>query len=113
PLVRSGRVRGLAVLSEMRSAALADLPTAAEAGFPGVVDDTWYGMFVPAGTPREIVNRLNQELHKTLTNPDLMKRLESVGVETRTSTPEELGRLVKSESARFGKVIRNAGIKPI
>jgi tripartite-type tricarboxylate transporter receptor subunit TctC len=113
PLAQAGRLRSLAILSETRGTAMADLPTAAEAGFPQVTDDTWYGMFVPAGTPREIVDRLNLELRKTLTTPDLVKRLDSVGVETRTSTPEEFARFVKSESARFGKVIRSAGIKPI
>jgi tripartite-type tricarboxylate transporter receptor subunit TctC len=113
PLAKAGRVRVLALLSETRGSAFAELPTSAEAGFPEVKDDTWYGMFVPAGTPRDVVNRLNQELQKTLTNPELVRRLDSVGVETRTSTPEELGRFVKSESARFGKVIRSAGIKPI
>jgi len=113
PLIRSGRVRALAVLSETRTTVLPDLPTAAEAGFPGVTDDTWYGMFVPAATPRAIVDRLNQELHKALTTPELIQRLETAGIETRTSTPEELGRLVKSETARFGKVIKRAGIKPL
>ena len=113
PLAQAGRVRGLAVLSETRGTAMPDLPTAAEAGFPQVTDDTWYGMFVPAATPREIVDRINQELRRTLANAELVKRLDSVGVEIRTSTPEELGRFVRSESARFGKVIRGAGIKPI
>ena len=70
-------------------------------------------MFVPAGTPRDIVERLNAELRKTLASPELVKRLDSVGVETGTSTPEELGRFVRNESVRFGKVIRSAGIKPI
>ena len=110
---RAGRVRPLAILSQTRGSALAEVPTAAEAGFPELTDDTWYGMFVPTGTPREIVNRLNQELHKTVTNPDLTKRLEAAGIETKTSTPEELGRFVKSESVRFGKVIKSAGIKPL
>ena len=113
PLAQAGRLRGLAVLSETRGTAMPELPTAAEAGFPQVTDDTWYGMFVPAATPREIVDRLNQELRRTLANAELVKRLDSVGVETRTSTPEELGRFVRSESVRFGKVIRGAGIKPI
>jgi tripartite-type tricarboxylate transporter receptor subunit TctC len=90
-----------------------ELPTAAEAGFPGVTDDTWYGMFVPAATPRAIIDRLNRELHKTLAAPELVQRLETAGIETRTSTPEELGRLVKTETARFGKVIRRAGMKPL
>jgi tripartite-type tricarboxylate transporter receptor subunit TctC len=113
PLAQAGRVRALAVLSETRATAMAGLPTAAEAGFPQVTDDTWYGMFVPAGTPRDIVDRLNVELRRTLASPELVRRLDCVGVETRTSTPEELGRFVKSETARFGKVIRSAGIKPI
>jgi tripartite-type tricarboxylate transporter receptor subunit TctC len=113
PLAQAGRLRPLVVLSETRGTTLADLPTAAEAGFPQVTDDTWYGMFVPAGTPRDVIDRLNQELRKTLANPELVKRLDTVGVETRVSTPDELGLFVKSESARFGKVIKSAGIKPI
>jgi tripartite-type tricarboxylate transporter receptor subunit TctC len=112
-LAQGGRLRPLAILSETRGTAMAELPTAAEAGFPQVTDDTWYGMFVPAGTPRPLVDRLNLELRKTLVSPEFVKRLDSVGVETKTSTPEELGHFVKSESARFGKVIRSAGIKPI
>src|SRR6185436_18189560 len=113
PLAKAGRVRVLAILSETRGTTFADVPTAAEAGFPAVTDDTWYGVFVPSATPREIVNRLNQELHKAVANQELVKRLDAVGIETRTSTSEELGRFVKSESARFGKVIKSAGIKPI
>ncbi len=113
PLAQTGRLRPLAVLSEGRATMMAGVPTAAEAGFPQVTDDTWYGMFVPAATPRELIERLNQELRKALANPELMKRLDSSGVEAGGSTPEALGRFVKSESARFGKVIRSAGIKPI
>jgi tripartite-type tricarboxylate transporter receptor subunit TctC len=112
-LAQSGRLRPLAILSETRGTAMSGLPTAAEAGFPRITDDTWYGMFVPAGTPRDLVDRLNLELRKTLASPELVKRLDSVGVETGTSTPEELGQFVRSESERFGKVIRSAGIKPI
>jgi tripartite-type tricarboxylate transporter receptor subunit TctC len=113
PLAQAGRLRPLAVLSETRGSAMTEVPLAGEAGFSQVTDDTWYGIFVPGGTPRAIVDRLNQELRKTLSNPELMRRLDSVGVETGSSTPEELARFVKSESARFGKVIRSAGIKPI
>ena len=113
PLAQAGRLRPLAILSETRGTALSDLPTAAQAGFPQVTDDTWYGMFVPAATPRDIVERLNQELRKALASAELVKRLDNVGVELRSSTPEELGRFVKSETERFGKVIKRAGIKPI
>jgi tripartite-type tricarboxylate transporter receptor subunit TctC len=112
PLIRGGRIRPLAVLSETRGSALSEVPTCAEAGFPGLADDTWYGMFVPAGTPQEAVNHLNQELHKALANPELKRRLEAAGVETRSSSAEELGRFVKKDHARFAKVIQNAGIKP-
>ena len=111
PLAQAGRIRPLVVLSETRGP-LEGVPTAAEAGFPDMTDDTWYGMFVPAGTPRDIVNRLNQELHKALADPDLVKRLTASGIDTQTSTPEELGQFVKRENARFAKVIKNAGIKP-
>jgi len=107
-----GRVRALAVLSETRGP-LEGVPTAAEAGFPDMTDDTWYGMFAPAGTPREMIARLNQELHKTLSNPDLVKRLTASGIDTQTSTPEELGQFIRRENTRFGKVIKSAGIKPI
>ena len=75
-------------------------------------DLSYFGRFGKQGRGYN-VQRLNQELRRTLSNPELMKRLDAVGVETRTSTPEELGRFVRSESARFGKVIRSAGIKPI
>jgi len=107
-----GRIRPLVVMSETRGP-LEGVPTAAEAGFPEMTDDTWYGMFAPAGTPREMIARLNQELHKTLSNPDLVKRLTASGIDTQTSTPEELGKFIRSENTRFGKVIKSAGIKPI
>jgi len=112
PLIHAGRIRPLALLSETRSSALPDVLTCAEAGFPGFADDTWYGMFVPAGVSREIVNYLNQELRKTLANSEVTKRLEASGVETRSSSPEALGSFVKKENARFAKVIASAGIKP-
>jgi tripartite-type tricarboxylate transporter receptor subunit TctC len=112
PLIRAGRIRPLAVLSETRGSALAEVPTCAEAGFPDFADDTWYGMFVPAGTPREIINHLNQELREALSNHELKKQLEAAGIETRSSSPEELGGFVKKENARFASVIERAGIKP-
>jgi tripartite-type tricarboxylate transporter receptor subunit TctC len=106
-----GRIRPLVVLSETRGP-LEGVPTAAEAGFPDMTDDTWYGMFVPAGTPRDVVLRLNQELHKALNNPELVKLLAASGIDTQTSTPEALAEFIKSENMRFAKVIRHAGIKP-
>jgi len=112
PLIRTGRIRPLVVLSETRGSTLAEVPTCAEAGFPDFADDTWYGMFVPAGTPREIINHLNHELRETLSNPELKKQLEAAGVETRSSSPEELGSFVKRENARFAKVVASAGLKP-
>jgi tripartite-type tricarboxylate transporter receptor subunit TctC len=111
PHVRAKRVRALAVLSRERVAALPEVPTALEAGVEDFVVPIWYGILAPAGTPRPIVERLNSELHKALASPDLVKRLAASGVEPRASTPEEFGAFIRSETERYGKVIREAGIR--
>jgi tripartite-type tricarboxylate transporter receptor subunit TctC len=111
PHVRAKRVRALAVLSRERVAALPEVPTALEAGVEDFVVPIWYGILAPAGTPRPIVERLNSELHKALASPDLVKRLAASGVEPRVSTPEEFGAFIRSETERYGKVIREAGIR--
>jgi tripartite-type tricarboxylate transporter receptor subunit TctC len=87
------------------------VPTTAEAGLPQLVVVNWYALLAPAGTPREIINRLNAELIKAVTAPDMQPRLAQAGVEPLTSTPEEFGNFIKSEAARFDKVIKEAGIK--
>ncbi|MBC7778984.1 MAG: tripartite tricarboxylate transporter substrate binding protein [Proteobacteria bacterium] len=107
----SGRVRALAVLMPQRLPDLPEVPTSKESGFPNFEISVWYGMLAPTGTPREIVNRLNAELAKAVTAPDMKTRFAAAGVEPLTSSPEEFGAFIRSEAARFAKVIRDAGIK--
>ena len=112
PLVRSERLRGLAVTSLKRSAALPDLPTLDEAGLPGYELTGWSGMAVPAGVPREIVLRLNDEINKALASPAVLKGIPSRGGTTMGGTPEQFGEHVRKETERLGKLIRAVGIKP-
>ena len=109
--IQSGRVRALAVLSPERLPDLPNVPTTREQGFANFEISVWYGMLAPAGTPREIINRLNVELTNAVTAPDMKPRLTQAGVEPMTSTPEEFGKFIQSEAARFDKVIRGAGIR--
>jgi tripartite-type tricarboxylate transporter receptor subunit TctC len=111
PLVKSGKLKGLAVGSAQRSPAIPDIPTVAEAGVPGFENVTWYGMFAPARTPHDIILKLNQQVVKILAAPEMVQRLASQGAEPRSSTPEELVKFMRVESARWKKVIQAAGIK--
>ena len=110
--VQSGKVRALAVLSAQRERAVPNVPTAKEAGVANFEVPIWYGILAPAGTPRDIINRLNLELNKVVTTPDVRERLTTAGVEPITSTPEQFANFIKSETARYAKVIKDAGIKP-
>lgn len=111
PIVRANRVRGLAVLSRERVPALPNVPTSREAGVDNFVMPIWYGFLAPAGTPRPIIDRLNGELRKALASADLKVRLAASGVEPATSTPDDFADFIKSETVRFAKVIKDAGIK--
>jgi tripartite-type tricarboxylate transporter receptor subunit TctC len=111
PHIRSGRLRALAVVAPQRLPALPDVPTVAEAGLPNFEVTTWYGVLAPAGTPRPIVNRLNAELVKILQSAEVKERLAGLGTEPRTSTPEEFAAYIKQEIAKWGDVIRKAGLK--
>jgi tripartite-type tricarboxylate transporter receptor subunit TctC len=111
PIVRANKVRPLAVLSERREPALPDVPTMKESGVDDFVVPIWYGILAPAGTPREIVNRLNSEIHKALASADLKQRLADSGVEPLLSTPQQFADFIKSETVRYAKVIKDAGIK--
>jgi tripartite-type tricarboxylate transporter receptor subunit TctC len=108
--VKSGRLRGLAVTGEKRSAAAPDLPTVAEAGLPGYVVMAWYGALAPTGTPAEVIARLNTELVRVLNAPDMRTRFTADGADPAPSSPEQFGAFVKSEIATWTKVVRNAGI---
>jgi tripartite-type tricarboxylate transporter receptor subunit TctC len=109
--INSGRVRALAVLMPERFADLPKVPTSKESGFPNFEISVWYGMLAPTGTPREIIARLNSELAKAVSAPDMKPKFASAGVEPLTSTPEEFGAFIRSEAARFARVIKDAGIK--
>ena len=108
--IQSGKVRPLAVTTAKRSAAFPDLPTIAEAGVPGFDATTWHGLFAPAGTPPEIVSRLNTEVNRILQMPDVLKLLESMGADIKGGTSKELADHVQSEIAKWAKVINAAGI---
>jgi tripartite-type tricarboxylate transporter receptor subunit TctC len=111
PLIRAGRVRALAVLSEKRVATLPEVPTSTEAGFPNFKMSIWYGMMAPAGTPREIVARLHQEVVKAFDDKTLRQQMANAGMDPWLGTPEQLGALVRNEMARYAKIIQAAGIK--
>jgi tripartite-type tricarboxylate transporter receptor subunit TctC len=111
PHVRSGRVRALAVSTAKRPSSLPDLPTIAEAGVPGYDSGVWYAVLAPAGTPREIIARLNGEIIRALNLPDYRGFLVNNGIEPIGSPPEELTRTIKSELAKWAKVIQAAGVR--
>jgi tripartite-type tricarboxylate transporter receptor subunit TctC len=112
PHLKAGRVRALAVASRGRSPVLPELPTMAEAGVPGVVSATDYAVYAPAGTPREIVARLNREVNAALELPDLRAKLAAQGIEAVGGTPESLKAEVDDEFVKWGRVIAEAKIKP-
>lgn len=112
PFVKSGKLRPLAVTSRKRLDTLPDVPTMPEAGVPGYEMSSWYGLFAPAGTPPALVRKIHAEVTRAQSNPVVRERMEQLGADdTRTSTPDEFTRLVKSEIARYAKVIKAAGIQ--
>lgn len=111
PLIKAGRVRPLAVLSEKRVATLPNVPTSKEAGFPEFRMSIWYGMFAPAGTPPEIIARLHREVAKALEDPTLRKYMSNAGMDPWLGTPDDMANLLRSEMSRYAKVIQSAGIK--
>ncbi len=112
PLVRDGKVKLIAVSNAKRSAALPDLPTVAEQGFPGFDATTWNGFMAPAGTPKDVVQRLNKEIGEILALPEVQKKLLVAGAETAGGSVEQFAALLKSETANWAAVIERTGIKP-
>jgi tripartite-type tricarboxylate transporter receptor subunit TctC len=111
PHVQAGKLRALAVTNRKRSALLPDVPTLAESGLPDYQSGSWYGVLVPAGTPRPIIDRLHGIIVKALQQPEVGQRLAAEGAEVIGSTPEEFGAHIKTELARVAEVVRAAGIK--
>jgi len=112
PLIRQGKVRPLAVLSERRVASLPDVPTAKEAGVNDFQVSIWYGLFAPTGTPREIIARLNQEVFKALEAKDMRQRMEAMSIDPWPGTPEQMGNLLQAETVRYATIIKSAGLQP-
>jgi len=112
PHVKSGRLRALGVMDSKRNEALPDVPTAVEAGYPelgNVIE--WYGVVVPAGTPRQAITKLNAAVVRALHSPDVIKRIQSLGQTPAPSTPEEFAQQIRQEFARWGKVVEASGAK--
>lgn len=109
--VKSGRLRGLAVTSAQRSPATPDLPTVSEAGLKGYEAGTWYGMLVPAGSPKDVIGRLHAESVKLLATPDVKQRLDAAGFDPIGTTPEQFATYIGSEVAKWTKVVRSGGIR--
>ncbi len=108
PHVKSGKLRALAVAGPKRSALMPDVPTLKEAGVDGVDVQQWYGFFAPAKTPKPIIEQINKALNQVLSDKEIIKRIEDHGADVETSTPEQLGELVKSELAKWKGVVQRA-----
>ena len=111
PQIKEGKLRALAVTSKVRSQALPDVPSMTEAGYPDIEGQGWLAFVVPAGTPKEIITLLHREIVKIIALPDIQERFAALGFETVGNTPKEAAALFKTESARWGKVIREAAIR--
>jgi tripartite-type tricarboxylate transporter receptor subunit TctC len=111
PLMQAGKVKLLATTGNKRIATIPDLPTIAEAGYPGAAMGIWYGLIAPAATPKDIIARLHKEITRIQTLPDMRERFIQLGTEPTTNTPEQFTALVRSELDKWGKVIKAANIK--
>ena len=111
PHLRSGRIKGIAVTTAKRSELLPDLPTISEAGLAGFDANNWYGLVVPAKTPRVIIDQLNAEVRKVLAMPDVRTTLFNQGLDPAPGTPEQFGTYIKSERAKWARVIKESGAK--
>jgi tripartite-type tricarboxylate transporter receptor subunit TctC len=110
--VKGGKLRALGVTTRARSAILPDVPTLHEQGLTDFEDVTWNGLVAPAGTPRDVVRRLNAEVNRVMKNPEFTKKYLERGIEMVASrSPEEFGAYVKSEAESFAKLVREAGIR--
>lgn len=111
PYIKSGRLKALAVLGAKRSPLLPDVPTVAESGVPGYEFTNWFGLVAPAGTPKDVVAKLHADVSKVLQQPDLRAQLEKMGAEVIDNTPEQFAAEIKADSAKWGKIIKDANIK--
>ena len=111
PQIRAGRLRALAVTSAQRASALPEVPTVAESGLPGFEASSWFGLLAPAGTPREVVQKVNSEIARWLATPEAKEKLASQGAIAAGGTPEDFVAHIAAESAKWQKVVRESGAK--
>ncbi|HXR58021.1 MAG TPA: tripartite tricarboxylate transporter substrate binding protein [Burkholderiales bacterium] len=111
PHIKSGKLRGLAVASPARIAILPEVPTLAQAGYPGILSENWYGLYAPAGTPKDVVGRIYADLAKALADAEIKHKLALQGAETRELDPEQSAQFVRAEMAKWAKVVKASGAK--
>jgi tripartite-type tricarboxylate transporter receptor subunit TctC len=111
PHLKDGKLRALAVTSRARVPTLPEVPTMAEAGYPDVEGESWFGVAMPGGTPREIVALLHREIVRIMALPDIRERLATLGFDAIASSPEEFGARIRADTEKWGKVIRTANIR--
>jgi tripartite-type tricarboxylate transporter receptor subunit TctC len=111
PQIKAGKIRALAVTPAKRAPALPDIPTVAEAGVPGYVSSAWFGLVAPAATPKDVINKLSAETARILQMPDVKSRLAEQGAEPIGNTPEQFGVHIKTEIAKWAKVIKDANVE--
>ena len=110
PYISSGKVRPIAVLSENRLPTLPNVPTSKEQGYPKFQMSIWYGMFAPAGTPRDVIMKLNREVIKGMEGREAREKMAAGGIDPWPGTPEHMTELLKNEIARYATIIKAAGI---
>ena len=111
PFIKTGRVRALAVTSAVRVAAFPDVPTMKEAGLEKIDGQVWYGLLAPAGTPKNVIAKLNSESMRVLAMPDVKERLAGASIDAMGSTPEEFGKFIRTELEKWAPVVKAAGVK--
>jgi tripartite-type tricarboxylate transporter receptor subunit TctC len=112
PFIQQGKLRPIGLASLKRSTALPQVPTVAEQGLPGFEAVSWYALMAPAGTPRDVVDRLHEQMTKALARPDTREKFAALGMEAGTGTPEQLAARIAAESVRWSDVVRKRNIKP-
>ena len=111
PHIKGGKLKALATTGSKRSPALPDLPTIAEAGLAGYDSTSWNAVYAPAGTPREIVERLNREANAILSSPETRRFFAEQGAEAGGGTPQQLGEFTRAETAKWAKVVKDSGAR--
>jgi tripartite-type tricarboxylate transporter receptor subunit TctC len=112
PFVKNGRLKALAVTSAKRASALPSVPTMAESGVPGFEAIGWFGVVAPAATPKDIIMKLNSEMARMLSSPDVKERISSLGAEVVSTTPEGMDQFNRAQIALWGKVVKASGARP-